>query len=130
MPKEKKKVVSAAGAPSAIGPYSQAVAAGGLLFCSGQIPLHPGSGGVMPGGVAKQTRRVLENLKAIIEETGSKLENVVKTTVYLKNLDDFDEMNEVYAEFFPADPPARATVEVSRLPRNVLVEVECVALVS
>ncbi len=124
-----RKVVSTQGAPKAIGPYSQAVRAGGLLFCSGQIPLDPATGEVVgQGDVAVQTRRCLENLKAVLEAGGSSLDKVVKTTVFLKDMNSFGRMNEVYGEFFPGDPPARAAVEVSRLPKDVLVEIQCVAL--
>ncbi len=124
-----RKIVSTPGAPAAIGPYSQAVRAGDLLFCSGQIPLDPRSGEILgPGDIRVQTRACLENLKALLEAGGSSLERVVKTTVFLKDLGDFGAMNQVYGEFFPQNPPARAAVEVSRLPKDVLVEIQCVAL--
>jgi 2-iminobutanoate/2-iminopropanoate deaminase len=127
--KKKKKTVSTHNAPVAIGPYSQAVVAGGFVFCSGQIASHPGSGGLTPGGIDRQTKQVLDNLKAVLKAAGSSLDRVVKTTVYLKNMDDFAAMNEVYGQYFPADPPARAAFEVVRLPMDVLVEIECVAMV-
>jgi len=113
-------------APAAIGPYSQAVRSGGLLFASGQIPLAP-DGSLVTGTIAEQTRRVLENLRAVVEAAGLGIEHVVKTTVYLADMNDFAEMNRVYEEFFGATRPARATVEVARLPKNVLVEIDLVA---
>ena len=125
-----KKIVSTGGAPKAIGPYSQAVIANGFAFLSGQIPLDPGTGQLVAGDIAIQTERVLENLKAVLEASGSSLAQVVKTTVFLKDMGEFARMNEVYARYFPSDPPARATVEAARLPRDVSVEIECVALVS
>ncbi|MGC8722355.1 MAG: RidA family protein [Acidobacteriota bacterium] len=124
----KKEVVRTDGAPKAIGPYSQAVRAGGLVFCSGQIPLDPATMTVVEGGVAEQTRRVLRNLAAVLDAAGASLATVVKTTVFLKDMNDFAAMNEAYAEFFPSDPPARATVEVARLPKDVRVEIEVIAL--
>jgi len=117
-------------APGAIGPYSQAVRAGDLLFCSGQIPLDPATGGIVGGGVAEQTRRVLTNLKAVLEAGGASLSSVVKTTVLLRDMEDFGAMNEAYAEFFPEDPPARAAFEVARLPKDAGVEIEAVAIVT
>ena len=126
--RKSKKTVSTYEAPKAIGPYSQAIKANGFVFCSGQIALDPRSGGLMPGDVTRQTRQVMENLKAVLKAAGSDLDRVVKTTVFLKNMDDFEGMNSVYSEFFDADPPARAAVEVRRLPKDVLVEIECVAL--
>ncbi len=122
-----KQIVTTSGAPRAIGPYSQAVRSGGLLFVSGQIPLDPESGQMVEGGAAEQTVRVLENLKAILEAAGSSLGRTLKTTVYLKDLGDFAAMNEVYARYFPGEAPARATVEVARLPREARVEIEAVA---
>jgi 2-iminobutanoate/2-iminopropanoate deaminase len=117
-------------APRAIGPYSQGVLTnGGLIFTAGQIPLHPETGEIVEGDVRVQTRRVLVNLREILEAGGSGLENVVKTTVYLKDLADFAAMNEAYAEFFQKHPPARSTVEVARLPRDARVEIDAVALV-
>lgn len=115
-------------APKAIGPYSQAVRAGGLLFLSGQIPLDPGTGNLVTGSIADQTRRVLENLRAVLTNAGSSLSQVVKTTVFLKDMGQFAEMNEVYGQYFTEDPPARSTVEVARLPRDVNVEIDAIAL--
>jgi 2-iminobutanoate/2-iminopropanoate deaminase len=123
-----REIVRTEGAPKAIGPYSQAVKAGGLVFCSGQIPLDPATMTVVEGGVAEQTRRVLQNLGAVLDAAGASLGTVVKTTVFLKDMNDFAAMNEAYAEFFPSDPPARATVEVARLPKDVRVEIEVIAL--
>jgi 2-iminobutanoate/2-iminopropanoate deaminase len=124
------KIVSTPHAPAAIGPYSQAVVSNGFAFLSGQIPLDPATGKLIEGDVGAQTERVLENLKAVLESCGSSLNKVVKTTVYLKDISEFARMNEVYARYFPANPPARATVEVSRLPRDVRVEIDCIAAVS
>lgn len=125
-----RTAIATDGAPAAIGPYSQGMRAGNLLFTAGQIPLDPATQQVVAGGIAEQTRRVLENLKAILEEGGSSLNRVVKATVYLKNMDDFAAMNTVYDAYLRCegeDPPARTTVEVSRLPKNVLVEIDVVA---
>ena len=124
-----KNIVSTDHAPKAIGPYSQAVVSNGFAFLSGQIPLDPATGHLIGGDIALQTERVLENLKAVLESCGSSLAEVVKTTVYLKDIGEFPAMNEIYARYFPNDPPARATVEVARLPRDVRVEIDCVALV-
>lgn len=117
-------------APAAIGPYSQAIRAGNLVFTAGQIPLEPSTGQVVRGGIAEQTARVLENLKAILEEAGSSLDKVVKSTVFLKDFSDFMAMNAVYGNYLGkngAPPPARSTVEVSRLPKDVLIEIELIA---
>ena len=122
-----KQAISTPLAPAAIGPYSQAIRSGSLIFVSGQIPLAPQTGQLVEGDAAVQTARVLQNLSAILEAAGSSLGHVLKTTVYLKNLDDFTMMNEVYARFFGDVPPARATVEVARLPRNVSVEIDVIA---
>lgn len=122
-----KKIVSTEQAPKAIGPYSQAVVSGGFAFLSGQIPLDPATGQIVPGDVAAQTVRVMENLKQVLEACGASFESVVKTTVYLKDMGEFAQMNEVYARYFPANPPARATVEAARLPRDVKVEIDCIA---
>ena len=122
-----KQAISTPMAPAAIGPYSQAIRSGNLVFLSGQIPLDPQTGNIVEGDAAVQTARVLQNLSAILEAAGSSLAQVVKTTVYLKNLADFGMMNEVYARFFDDTPPARATVEVARLPRNVSVEIDLIA---
>jgi 2-iminobutanoate/2-iminopropanoate deaminase len=117
-------------APAAIGPYSQAIRSGNLVFLSGQIPLDPETGHIVEGDAAVQTARVLQNLSAILEAAGSSLAQVLKTTIYLKDLADFAMMNEVYARFFADCPPARATVEVARLPRNVSVEIDLIAEVA
>jgi 2-iminobutanoate/2-iminopropanoate deaminase len=126
-----KKAVQSDAAPKALGPYSQAIVANGMVFCAGQIPLDPATGDLVPGGIAEQTHRVLKNLRAVLKAAGSDLDRAVKTTVFLKNMDSFVAMNEVYGrpEYFGAHPPARSTVEVARLPRDVLVEIEVVALV-
>ena len=122
-----KQAISTPLAPAAIGPYSQAIRSGNLVFLSGQIPLDPQTGNMVEGDAAVQTARVLQNLSAILEAAGSSLGQVVKTTVYLRDLADFAMMNEVYARFFDDVPPARATVEVARLPRNVSVEIDLIA---
>lgn len=117
-------------APKAIGPYSQAVVAGGFVFVSGQIALNPSTGSIIEGGIMDQTLQVLKNIEAILKEAGLSLNRVVKTEVFLKDFNDFSAMNDVYATFFPGDiKPARVTVEVSRLPRDVLVEIGCVAYI-
>ena len=120
--------VSTAGAPAAIGPYSQAIAVGDLVFCSGQIGLDPATGSLVPGTVADETRRVLENLRAVLSASGLALAAVVRTTVYLTNLADFPVVNQVYAEFFPAPSPARSTVQVAALPRDARVEIDAIAV--
>jgi 2-iminobutanoate/2-iminopropanoate deaminase len=122
-----KEAISTPSAPAAIGPYSQAVRSGNLVFLSGQIPLDPETGKIVEGDAAVQTARVLQNLSAILDAAGSSMAQVLKTTVYLKDMADFAMMNEVYARFFTDVPPARATVEVARLPRNVLVEIDLIA---
>lgn len=124
-----RSIISTELAPAAIGPYSQAVRVGNLIFTAGQIPLDPATQQIVAGGIVEQTRRVLENLKAILEEAGSSLDHVIKTTVYLKDLGDFSAMNTIYADYleFDGEAPARTTVEVSRLPRNALIEIEVVA---
>ena len=122
-----KVAIASPGAPAALGPYSQAIRSGNLLFVSGQIPLDPASGQLVDGGIELQTERVLKNLGAVLEEAGSSLAQVLKTTVYLRDLGDFGRMNEVYAKFFGETPPARATVEVSRLPRDVSIEIDLIA---
>ena len=122
-----KNVISTSRAPAAIGPYSQAVSWGGLIFVSGQIPLDPATGQVVGDDAGAQTERVLKNLAAVLEAAGSSLGQVVKTTVYLRDLNDFAKVNEVYARFFREQPPARATVQVARLPRDVSVEIEVIA---
>ncbi|MGH9704972.1 MAG: RidA family protein [Candidatus Acidiferrales bacterium] len=123
-----KDVISTPHGPKAIGPYSQAIRANGFIFISGQIALDPASGQIAEGDIAQQTDRVLKNLKGIAEAAGSSLEKAVKTTVFLKDMGEFTAMNEVYARYFPVGPPARATVEVSRLPKDVRVEIELIAL--
>jgi 2-iminobutanoate/2-iminopropanoate deaminase len=123
-----KELISTDRGPKAIGPYSQDIKANGFLFVSGQIPLDPRTQQLVEGDVARQTERVLENLKGIVEAAGSSLDRVVKTTVYLKDLADFAAMNEVYGRYFSSSPPARATVEVARLPRDARVEIELIAL--
>jgi len=123
-----KRIVSTGAAPQAIGPYSQGIAAGPFVFTSGQIALDPATGTVVEGGVEAQTRRVLLNLEAVLAAAGSSLSRAVKTTVFLKDMGDFPAMNGVYQEFFPSAPPARSTVQVARLPKDVLVEIEVVAL--
>jgi len=125
-----KKVVFTDKAPKPIGPYSQAVIANGFLFGSGQIPIDPETGEVVKGGIEEQTRRVLENIKAVLEAAGCTLEDVVSVTVFLSDLDDFQAFNKVYEEYFKDSPPARTTVEVSRLPKGVKLEVNFVAVVS
>jgi 2-iminobutanoate/2-iminopropanoate deaminase len=123
-----KQTISTDRGPKAIGPYSQAVRAAGLIFVSGQIPLDPATGEMLAGDIAAETERVMQNLKGIVEAAGSAMERVVKTTVYLADMSDFAAMNAVYARYFPADPPARATVAVAALPKNARVEIELVAL--
>lgn len=125
-----KTIVHTDKAPKAIGPYSQAVVveSGRLVFTSGQIPLDPQTGSVLDGGIEIQTKRVLENLSAVLLAAGSGLDRVVKTTVFLRDMNDFSGMNRVYESYFKAEPPARSTVQVCRLPKDVLVEIECVAL--
>ncbi|GFN22323.1 RidA family protein [Thermanaeromonas sp. C210] len=124
-----KTVINTDRAPAAIGPYSQAIKVGNLIFTSGQIPLDPATGQIVPGGVAEQAERVLENLKAVLAAAGAGLEQVVKTTVYIKDMEDFGVVNEVYGRYFTKEPPARSCVEVARLPKDVLVEIEAIAVV-
>ena len=124
-----RDVVSTKDAPQAIGPYSQAITAGGFVFVSGQVAIDPATAEVISGDISAQTERVLKNLEAILRAAGTNLARAVKCTVYLKNMSEFAAMNEVYARFFKAAPPARATVEVSRLPKEVLVEIDVIALV-
>jgi 2-iminobutanoate/2-iminopropanoate deaminase len=121
-----KQIISTDKGPKAIGPYSQAVKANGFIFTAGQIALDPSSGQIVEGDVAKQTVRVLENLKAIVEGAGSSLDHAVKATVYLKDMNDFAAMNEVYARYFVQNPPARSTVQAAGLPRDVRVEIDLI----
>ena len=123
-----REKVQTASAPVAIGPYSQAICANGLVFASGQIPIDPSTGQFVSGGIAEQTEQVLRNLGAVLEAAGSGLDRVVKTTVFLADMEEFGAMNEVYGKFFVNDPPARATVQAARLPRDARVEIEAIAL--
>jgi 2-iminobutanoate/2-iminopropanoate deaminase len=125
-----RQVIATDRGPKAIGPYSQAIKTNNLIFLSGQIPLDPATQQLISGDIAAQTQRVLDNISGILEASGSSLGQVVKTTVFLKNMSDFAAMNEVYARYFTADPPARSTVEVARLPKDVLIEIEIIALVA
>lgn len=124
-----KEIISTDNAPGAIGPYSQAVKTGNMVFVSGQIPIDPATGQFVSEDVAEQTDQVFKNLRAVLEAAGSNLEKVVKTTVFLADMNDFAAMNEVYGKYFTADYPARATVQAARLPRDARVEIECIALV-
>jgi len=123
------EVVATSNAPGAIGPYSQAIKSSGFVFCSGQIPIDPSTGEFVSGGVAEQTEQVLKNLMAVLAAAGSRLENIVKTTVFLADMNDFSAMNEVYGKYFGDTKPARATVQAARLPRDAKVEIECIATV-
>lgn len=123
-----KEIISTANAPAAIGPYSQAVRAGNLLFISGQVPLDPASGQPVEATIQAQAARSLENVKAILAQAGAGMENVVKTTVFLKDMEDFAEMNRIYQTFFPENCPARSAVQAARLPKDVLVEIEAIAV--
>ena len=123
-----KQIITTKSAPEAIGPYSQAVAAGGFVFASGQIPLDPQTGVLVAGDVAEQTEQVLRNLAAVLEAAGTSLDRVVKTTVFLADMNDFAAMNKVYGRHFGVAPPARATVQAARLPRDARVEIEAIAL--
>jgi 2-iminobutanoate/2-iminopropanoate deaminase len=123
-----KQIVATREAPQAIGPYSQAVRAGGLVFLSGQIPLDPETGEFVAGGIGEQTEQVLRNISKVLEAAGTGLERVVKTTVYLADMNDFAAMNEVYARYFESEPPARSTVQAARLPRDARVEIDAVAI--
>ena len=124
-----KDIVTTDRAPRAIGPYSQAVRAGDLVFASGQIPIDPATGEFIAGGVAEQTEQVLRNLTAVFEAAGVGMNQIVKTTVFLADMDDFTAMNEVYGRFFSVEPPARATVQAARLPRDARVEIEAIAVI-
>jgi 2-iminobutanoate/2-iminopropanoate deaminase len=123
-----KKIISTSEAPGAIGPYSQAVRSGTLLFCSGQIPLDPKSGQIVPGDIAAQTRRVLDNIGAVLKAEGLTFDHVVKTTMFLTNLDDFQTVNEVYGSYFKQDPPARSTIQVAALPKGANIEIDAIAI--
>lgn len=122
-----KKAIKTDKAPAALGPYSQAVMAGDFLFVSGQIPIDPDTGQIVPGDITAQTGRVMENLKAILTSVGLGFPDIVKTTIFLSDMSDFKKVNETYGGYFGDDPPARATIEVARLPLDVQVEIECVA---
>jgi 2-iminobutanoate/2-iminopropanoate deaminase len=125
--REKKTIISTPKAPAAIGPYSQAVRSKGILFISGQIPIDPESGEMIKGDAGEQAERVLKNLQAILEAAGMGLEDVVKTTLYLRSLDNFEKVNSIYKRYFPNNPPARSTVEVSGLPKDAEIEIEAIA---
>lgn len=124
-----RTVVHADAAPKAIGPYSQAIKANGFVFLSGQTPIDPATGELVPGGVTEQTQQVFKNLIAVLAAAGTSLEHVVRSGVFLKNMNDFAAMNAVYSTYFPQNPPARSTVEVARLPKDCLVEIEMIALI-
>jgi 2-iminobutanoate/2-iminopropanoate deaminase len=124
-----KKIISSSEAPAAIGPYSQAVRSGNFLFCSGQIPLDPKTGKIVAGDIAAQTRRVLDNIAAILKTEELTFDNVVKTTVFLTNLGDFQTVNEIYGSYFKGQPPARSTVQASALPKGANIEIEAIAAV-
>ena len=123
-----KKMIQTDKAPKAIGPYSQAIRAGNFLFLSGQIPLDPETGELVQGDIGRQTQRVLENIKGVLESQKLGMEDVVKVTIFLKNIRDFNQVNEVYGTYFPSSPPARSTVAVAGLPRDVEIEIEAIAL--
>ena len=125
-----RKIIHTSEAPDPIGPYSQAVIGGNFIFLSGQIGIDAKNGQIVEGGIEEQTRQVLTNIRAVLEASGSQIESVVKTTIFLKNMDDFPQVNNIYAEYFGNSMPARSTVEVSCLPKNVLIEIECIALKS
>lgn len=122
-----KEIIATQQAPAAIGPYSQAVKVGGLLFTSGMIPIDPATNALVEGGIEVQAERALENVKALLEASGSSMDKVVKTVVFIKNMDDFAKVNEIYARYFTSDYPARSCVEVARLPKDVLIEMEAIA---
>ena len=122
-----KEIIATKSAPAALGPYSQGISAGNLVITSGQLPVDPATGSFAPGGVAEQTHQSLTNVQAVLAQAGLTMENVIKTTVFLSDMNNFSAMNEVYATFFPQTPPARSAVEVARLPKNALVEIEAIA---
>jgi 2-iminobutanoate/2-iminopropanoate deaminase len=124
-----KEVIFTDKAPKAIGPYSQAIKFGNMLFISGQIPVNPGTG-ELTGDIKVQTRQVLENIKSILSAAGASVSDIVKTTVFLQNLDDFNLMNEIYSAYFPKEAPARSTVEAARIPRGALIEIEAIAVIA
>jgi 2-iminobutanoate/2-iminopropanoate deaminase len=124
-----KKVIHTDRAPEAIGPYSQAIQAGDFLFLSGQIPLDPKTGELVKGDIRNQTRQVLENIRGVLESQGSGMKDVVKVTIFLKDIGNLNQVNEVYATYFPSSPPARSTVEVAKLPRDADIEIEMIALI-
>ena len=123
-----KKIIATTAAPAAIGPYAQGIDGGSIVITSGQLPVDPATGAFAEGGIAGQTRQSLANVQAVLAEAGLTLENVIKTTVFLKDMNDFAAMNEVYATFFPGNPPARSAVEVARLPKDAMVEIEAIAV--
>jgi len=123
-----KQIIATDAAPAAIGPYSQGIDGGSVVITSGQLPVDPATGAFASGGIAGQTRQSLKNVQAVLAQAGLEMEDVIKTTVYLQDMDDFAAMNEVYATFFPAEPPARSAVEVARLPKGALVEIEAIAV--
>ena len=124
-----KKVIQTDKAPKAIGPYSQAIQAGNFLFLSGQIPLDPRTGELVKGDIGQQTKQVLENIKGVLESQKLGMEDVVKVTIFLKDIGNFSQVNEIYSTYFPTFPPARSTVEVAKLPRNAEIEIEAIALI-
>jgi 2-iminobutanoate/2-iminopropanoate deaminase len=123
-----KKIIATTAAPAAIGPYSQGIEGGSIVITSGQLPVDPVTGAFAEGGIAGQTRQSLTNVQAVLAQAGLTMENIIKTTVFLKDMNDFAAMNEVYATFFPENPPARSAVEVARLPKDAMVEIEAIAV--
>jgi 2-iminobutanoate/2-iminopropanoate deaminase len=126
--KKMKKIISSTNAPAAIGPYSQAVEVNNMVYTSGVIPIDPETGNLVEGDIKVQAERVLKSLTALLKDSGTSLDNVIKTTVFLKNMNDFGAMNEIYASYFSENPPARSAVEVARLPKDVLIEIEAIAI--
>jgi len=124
-----KKIIATQNAPAAVGPYSQGVMVGNMVFTAGQIAIDPATGKIVEGAITEQTHQVMRNLQAILVAAGTSLDNVAKTTVFLQDMDDFKEMNQVYSRYFEGEPPARSTVQVSKLPLAVLVEIEAIALI-